>query len=39
MENLHILYCCWKDYDRDSVRICEVKFKPVENLPWKEGKD
>lgn len=39
MENLHILYCSWKDYDRDSVRICEVKFKPVEKLPWKEDKD
>lgn len=24
MENLHILYCCWKDYDRDSIRICEI---------------
>lgn len=39
MENLHILACSWKDYDRDSVRICEVKFKPMEKLPWKENKD
>ena len=36
MENLHILTCSWKDYDKDSVKICEVKFKPVEKLPWKE---
>ena len=33
------VYICWKDYDRDSVRICEVKFKPIEKLPWKENKD
>lgn len=39
MENLHILTCGWKDYDRDSIRIREIKFKPVEKLPWKENKD
>lgn len=39
MENLHYLICSWSDYDRDSIRICEVKFKPVEKLPWKEGED
>lgn len=36
MKNLHILICNWKDYDRDSIKICEVKFKPIEKLPWKE---
>ena len=39
MENLHILTCGWKNYDRDSIRICEIKFKPVEKLPWKESED
>ena len=38
IENLRILTCGWKDYDRESIRICEVKFKPVEKLPWKESK-
>ena len=36
MENLHILTCGWKNYDRDSIRICEIKFKPAGKLPWKE---
>ena len=39
MENLHILTCGWKNYDRDSIRICEIKFKPTGKLPWKEGED
>ena len=39
MENLHILTCGWKNYDRDSIRICEIKFKPVEKLPWKKSED
>lgn len=39
MENLRILHCSWKDYDRDSIRICEVKFKSVESLPWKLSDD
>lgn len=39
MENLHILTCGWKNYDRDSIRIREIKFKPVEKLPWKEHED
>ena len=36
MENLHILTCGWKNCDRDSIRICEIKFKPAGKLPWKE---
>ena len=39
MENLHILACSWGEYDRDSVRIHEIKFKPVEKLPWKKSED
>ena len=39
MENLHILLSNWKDYDRGSIRIREVKFKPVEKLPWKKSED
>ena len=39
MENLHILTCGWKNYDRDSIRICKVKFDPVEKLPWKESEN
>lgn len=46
MENLHILTCDWKDYDRDSIRICEVKIEPLESrlklsesLPWKLDKE
>lgn len=39
MENLRILYCSWKDYDRESIRICEIKFKPMEKLPWKESEE
>lgn len=39
MENLHILTCGWKNYDRDSIRICEIKFNPVEKLPWKESEN
>ena len=39
MENLRILACSWGEYDRDSVRIHEIKFKPVEKLPWKKNKD
>lgn len=38
MEYLHILACSWKDYDRDSIRICEIKLNPAEKLPWKEIK-
>lgn len=34
--NLHILRCSWKNYDRNSIRICEIKFKPIEKLPWEE---
>lgn len=34
MEELRYLACSWEAYDKDSVRICEVKFKPVEKLPW-----
>lgn len=37
MENLCIFDGCWKDYDRGSVRVCEIKFKSVEKLPWKES--
>ena len=39
MENLHNLYCNWKNYNRDSIRICEVKFKSFESLPWKLSDD
>ena len=39
MENLHILACSWGEYDRDSGRIHEIKFKPVEKLPWKKSED
>ena len=39
MENLHILTCGWKNYDKDSIKICEIKFKPVEKLPWKESEN
>lgn len=39
MENLHILYYSWGDYDRDSIRVCEIKFKSVEKLPWKKSED
>ena len=39
MEYLHILVCSWKNYDRDSIRICEIKFRSVEELPWKKSKD
>lgn len=35
MKNLRILACSWGEYDRNSVRICEIKFKPVGKLPWK----
>lgn len=35
MEYLHILMCNWEYYDRDSIRIREIKFKPIEKLPWK----
>ena len=38
MENLKIITCSWGQYQRDSIRICEVKFKPVESLPWKIDK-
>ena len=36
MKNLHYLTCSWKNYDMDSIRIREIKFKPVEKLPLKE---
>lgn len=39
MENLRILACGWKNYDKDSIKICEIKFKPVEKLPWKESEN
>ena len=39
MKNLHILICSWEAYDRDSIRICKVKFNPVEKLPWKESEN
>lgn len=39
MENLHILTCGWKKYDRDSIRIREIKFNPVEKLPWKKSEN
>ena len=39
MENLHILACSWGEYDMDSIRICEIKFNPVEKLPWNERED
>ena len=39
MENLRILDCSWGECDRDSIRICEIKFKPVEKLPWKKSED
>lgn len=29
----------WFAYDRDSIRICKVKFNPVEKLPWKESEN
>lgn len=38
MDNLKIITCSWSQYQRDSIRICEVKFKPVESLPWKIDK-
>lgn len=37
MENLTTITCNWSHYQRDSIRICEVKFKPIESLPWKLG--
>ena len=39
LENLRILACRWVNYDRDSIRICEIKFKSAGKLPWKENKD
>lgn len=39
MKNLHILICSWEAYDRDSIRICKVKFNPVEKLPWKKSEN
>lgn len=39
MENLHNFYCNWAEYDRDSIRICEIKFKSAGKLPWKESED
>ena len=39
MENLHNLYYNWGNYDRDSIRICEIKFKSVEKLPWEKSED
>ena len=39
MENLRILVCSWGEHDRGSVRIHEIKFKPVEKLPWKKSED
>lgn len=39
IENLRILHCSWGAYDRDSIRICKVKFDPVEKLPWKESEN
>lgn len=39
LENLCILACGWKNYDKDSVKICEIKFNPVEKLPWKKSED
>ena len=39
MENLHNLYCNWGRYDRDSIRVCEIKFKSIEKLPWEESED
>ena len=38
MKYLNIIDCSWDKYQRDSIRICEVKFKPVESLPWKVEK-
>lgn len=38
IENLTIISCSWSQYQRDSIRICEVKFKPVESLPWRVNK-
>ena len=39
MGNLRILACGWKNYDRGSIRICEIKFKSAGKLPWKESED
>ncbi len=39
IENLRILICSWENYDRDSIRICEIQFKSVEKLSWKESED
>ena len=39
LEKLYYLICSWENYDRDSIKICEVKFKPVGKLPWKENKE
>lgn len=39
LKDLYYLTCSWENYDRDSIRICEIKFKPVEKLPWKKSKD
>lgn len=35
LENLSIMSCNWKVYDKNSIKICEVKVEPVEPLPWK----
>lgn len=31
-------HCEWKDYDKDSVKICELKVElnSVASLPWKD---
>lgn len=39
MENLRILACDWSKYDRDSVKVCKIKCKPIEALPWKESEE
>ena len=39
LKDLYYLIYSWKDYDRDSIRIREIKFNPVEKLSWKESED
>lgn len=37
LKTLHYLICSWKECDRDSIKICEIKFEPMETiLKYKE---
>lgn len=39
LENLGYFICSWEKYDRDSIKICKIEFKPAETLPWKIEED